>query len=151
PGQGETTVEEARGASAFINAVRSARVLNFMSPEEAKQLGIAEDDRRLHIRESNGKANRGPTGKASWFKLEVENLPNGDEIACGSPWKPPDPFQGISTADMHKCRTLAQTAAYRADSRSPDWVGYMVAEVLGINVVHGADNKPEDVARIKQI
>jgi AAA domain len=151
PGQSETTVEEARGASAIIAAVRAARVLNFMTPEEAKQLGIAEDNRRLHVRVTNGKANMGPLGKATWFKLEVENLPNGDEIACASSWKPPDPFQGVSTADMHKCRTLAQTGAYRLDSRADDWVGYMVADVLGINVARGVENDPKDLARIKQI
>jgi hypothetical protein len=151
PGQAETVVEDARGASAIVWAVRSARVLNFMTPAEATKLGLIEDERRLHIRVSNGKANMGPLGKATWFKLEVENLANGDEIACGSPWKPPDPFAGVSTADMHKCRTLAQTGAFRADSRSSDWIGYAVAEVLNINVVPGADNKPEDLARIKQI
>jgi hypothetical protein len=151
PGQTENTVEDARGASAIIFAVRSARVLNFMTPEEAKQLGIAEDDRRRHVRITNGKANMGPLGKVSWFKLEVEILANCDEIACSSPWSPPDPFAGVSTSDMHKCRTLAQTGAYRADSRSPDWVGYMVAKVLGINLNHGAENDPKDIARIKQI
>jgi len=110
--------------------VRSARVLNFMTPEEAKQLGIAEDDRRLHVRVSNGKANMGPLGKAEWFKIGVENLANGDEIACVSSWKPADPFKGVSVADMHKCRTLAQTGAFRLDSRSPEWIGYAVAEAL---------------------
>jgi hypothetical protein len=151
PRQIENTVEDARGASAIIWAVRSARVLNFMTPQEAEKFGIAEDERRLHVRVSNGKANMGPLGNATWFKLEVENLPNGDEIACASPWKPPDPFNGVSTANMHKCRTLAQSGAYRADSRSPDWVGYMVAEVVGINVVRGVENDPKDLARIKQI
>src|SRR5262245_57900978 len=66
PGQAETTVEDARGASAIVWAVRSARVLNFMTTEEATKLGIAEDDRRLHVRVANGKANAGPLGKASW-------------------------------------------------------------------------------------
>jgi hypothetical protein len=28
-------------------AARSARVLNFMAPQEAEKLGISEDDRRL--------------------------------------------------------------------------------------------------------
>ncbi len=65
-------------------------------------------------------------------------------------WKPPDPFKGVSTADMHNCRTLLQTGAYRADPRAEDWVGYMVADVLKIDVVHGADNDPKDIARIKQ-
>jgi hypothetical protein len=151
PGQADTTVEDARGASAIIWAVRSARVLNFMTVEEAAKLGIGEDERRLHIRTANGKANMGPQGKASWFKLEIEKLANGDDIACASPWKPPDPFKGVSTADMHKCRTLSQTGAYRLDSRSSDWVGYMVADVVKINVSHGAENDPKDIARIKQI
>jgi AAA domain len=151
PGQAETVVEDARGASAVIWAVRSARVLNFMTPEEATKLGIPEDQRRMHIRIANGKANMGPLGKAVWMKLVLEPLPNGDVIACASSWKPPDPFQGVSTADMHKCRTLTQTGAYRLDSRSSDWVGYMVADVLKVNVVCGAENDAKDIARIKQI
>jgi AAA domain len=151
PGQAETAVEDSRGASAIIWAVRSARVLNFMSPEEATKIGIAEDQRRLHIRVTNGKANMGPLGKAEWMKLVVEILPNGDEIACASWWKPPDPFKGVSTADMLKCRSLTQTGAYRLDSRSADWVGYMVADVIKINVAHGAENNTRDIARIKQI
>lgn len=151
PGQAETTVEDSRGASAVIWAVRVARVLNFMTPEEAAKLGILEDERRLHIRVANGKANMGPLGKAKWMRLVVENLPNGDQVACASRWMPPDPFQGITAADMHKCRTLAQTGAYRADSRAADWIGYVVADVLKINVVHGAENDPKDIARIKQI
>ena len=151
PGQAETVVEDARGASAVIWAVRSARVLNFMTPEEATKLGIPEDQRRMHIRIANGKANMGPLGKAVWMKLVIEILSNGDEIACVSSWKPPDPFKGVSTADMHKCRTLTQTGAYRLDSRSSDWVGYMVADVLKVNVVYGAENDAKDIARIKQI
>jgi hypothetical protein len=122
-----------------------------MTADEAKQLGIAQEDRRLHVRVSNGKANMGPLGKADWIKISVENMPNGDQVACASPWKPPNPFQGVSTADMHKCRTLAQTGAYRADSRSAEWIGYVIADMLNIKVAHGADNNREDLARIKQI
>ena len=66
PGQ-ETTVDDGRGASAIIWAVRSARVLNFMTPEEAKKIGIAEDVRRTarphHQRQGkHGAAAAGPTG-----------------------------------------------------------------------------------------
>jgi RecA-family ATPase len=97
PGQAETTVEDARGASAILWAVRSARVFNFMTPDEAAKLGVTEDFRRLHVRIANGKANMGPLGKAEWIKIEVENLPNGDEVACASRWSPPNPFDGVST------------------------------------------------------
>jgi hypothetical protein len=151
PGQQDTVVEDARGASAIIWAVRSARVLNFMNTDEATKLGISESDRRRYIRISNGKANYGPLDKADWIKIEVENLPNGDEIACGSPWKPPDPFAGVSTADMYKCRELTRTTAYRLDSRSSDWIGYAIADVLKIKVAYGAENDQKDLARIKQV
>ena len=122
-----------------------------MLPEEASRLGISDDDRRLYVRTTNGKANMGRIGKVSWFKLEPVNLANGDEIACASPWKPPNPFQGVTVGDMHKCRTLAQTGEFRLDARASNWIGYMVADVLNINVAHGADNDRKDVARIKQI
>jgi hypothetical protein len=151
PGQVENTVEDARGASAFILAVRSARVNNFMTPDEAKRLGISEDERRLHVRVNNGKANMGPLGKATWFKLVPESLPSGDEIACARPWKPPDPFHGVSTADMYKCRELARTGAYRADSRAANWFGYVVAEQLKINVARGCEKNPKEMARLNNI
>jgi AAA domain len=151
PGQTETTVEDGRGASAILWAVRSARVLNFMTPEEAARLGIGEDDRRLHIRVANGKANFGPLGRAKWMKIEVENLPNGDQIACAISWTPQNAFRGVTTADMHECRKLAQTGAFRTDIRSPSWVGYMVAEVLKIDATPDGPNDPKDIARIKEI
>jgi hypothetical protein len=151
PGQTETTVEDARGASSVIWAVRSARVLNFMTQVEAAKLGLAEDERRLHIRISNGKANMGPLGKAKWMRLAVENLPNGDQVAVASSWEPPDPFQGVTTADMELARKLAATGEYRADTRSPKWIGYALAARLEIPIAFRADNDPKHIERIKTI
>jgi hypothetical protein len=153
-GRSETAVEDSRGASAIIWAVRSARVLNFMTPEEAAKLGIAEDQRRLHIRVANGKANMGPLGKAVWMKLVVEILPNGDEIACASSWTPPNPFDGVTTADMELARNWSRTGAYRTDPRSPNWFGLKLADHLRLDVRCG-DRGPEgaasDIAKVKQI
>jgi RecA-family ATPase len=151
PGQAETVVEDGRGASAILWAVRSARVLNFMSPTEAAQLGMSEEERRLYIRITNGKANMGPLGKAKWMKIEVENLANGDQVACASSWTPPNPFQGVTAADVELAQQLAQTGAYRDDSRSPDWFGYALAKQLGINVTCNGANNPKDLAKLKSI
>jgi hypothetical protein len=151
PGQAETTVEDARGASAIIWAVRSARVFNFMTPDEASKLGITEGDRRRHIRISNGKANMGPIGTAEWIRIKVEPLPNGDEVAVSSRWSPPNPFDGISTTHMATGVRLAATGEFRADSRSPKWYGYALAEVLRIPVSYGAENSKKDLARINAI
>jgi archaeosine-15-forming tRNA-guanine transglycosylase len=150
-GRTETAVEDSRGASAIIWAVRSARVLNFMTPEEATRLGVAEEHRRLHIHIANGKANMAPIGKAVWMKLVVEILPNGDQIACASSWTPPNPFDGVTTADMMKCRNLAQGGAYRTSSQSRDWIGFLVAKVLGIDISFDGENDAKDVARVKEI
>jgi hypothetical protein len=151
PGQAETTVEDSRGASAVIWAVRSARVFNFTTPEEAVKLGLSEDERRLHIRITNGKANAGPLGKAKWMRLVVENLANGDAVAAASPFSPPDPFKNVTTADMELARKLAATGEYRADMRSPKWIGYALATHFDLKIVHKGNNDPKDLEQLKSI
>jgi hypothetical protein len=93
----------------------------------------------------------GPVGTADWMKIEIETLPNGDEVACSTLWKPPDPFQDITPKDVEVARKVAQGGAHRADSQSPQWFGYAIAKQLNINVRHGIDNPPEDLARLKAI
>ena len=56
-GQGETTVDDARGASALGNALRSVRVLNRMTKEQAAELRIEEP--RFYFRCDTGKPNLG--------------------------------------------------------------------------------------------
>jgi hypothetical protein len=152
PGQSDaSSVEDGRGASAIIWAVRSARVLNFMTPEEATKLGIAEDERRRYVRVALGKANSAPLGRPSWLHLVPELLPNNDEVVCASPWTPPDPFEGVTVNDMELAQRLAQTGTWRADSRSPQWFGYPVAKQLQIQVEPDGRNAPKDLARLKTI
>jgi hypothetical protein len=151
PGQVDTTVEDGRGASAVLWAVRGARVLNFMTPAEAEKLGMSDDERKLHVRIANGKANMAPLGKAEWMKIEVENLPNGDQVACSSPWQPPNPFDDITFADMELAQRLARTGAYRDDVRSPEWFGYALAPHLNLAVSYKGANEPKDLAKLKSI
>ena len=66
-GQNEITVEDARGASALIHAVRSARVLNRMTKEQAAELKIEQP--RFYFRSDNGKANLRPPEAAQWWHL----------------------------------------------------------------------------------
>jgi RecA-family ATPase len=150
PGQAETTVDDARGASAILWAVRSARVLNYMMPTDATEFGISEDQRRRYIRISNGKANMGPAGKATWMKIEVENLPNGDGVACVTSWKPPNAFEGVTKADAEMAQKLAQGGAYRADAQADDWFGYTLGEQLGVNPRENKADKAKLKAMIKK-
>jgi len=151
PGEINTTVDDWRGASSQLGAVRIARTFNFMTTAEAIQLGVEEKQRRLHVRIDDGKSNPGPAGAANWVKIEVENLPNGDVIAVATLWLPPDPFQNVSAADMRVARELAQTGEYRADVRSPKWFGWRLAEHLKVRIISGGANSKLDMARIKAI
>ncbi|SIO50095.1 hypothetical protein SAMN05443247_06631 [Bradyrhizobium erythrophlei] len=152
PGESNATVDDARGASAVLAAVRLARVFNFMNTAEASQLGIAEDDRRLHVRIENGKNNPGPIGKAHWVCIEVENLANGDQVACSSSWTPPNPFDGVSVDDLKLVQKLVQTGAFRADSRSPDWLGWWMAENLPmLNIKTRYRDQPRNKAEVARL
>jgi hypothetical protein len=151
PGQSDASVDDSRGASAIIWAARLNRVLNGMSTVEAKALGISTDDRRLYVRINGGaKANPAPPEKATWVKIEPINLPNGDEVAVVIPWAPPDPFAAAAGDVAYKVRELVKTGEYRADSRSPQWIGFAVADLLGVPLAYGADNKPEHIATAKR-
>jgi AAA domain len=143
-GQTETTAEDARGATAIINAVRSARVLNRMTKEQAAETRIAE--LRSYFRADNGKANLAPPGAAKWFHLTSVELANGDHVAVVEPWQFPSPMDGITTGHMHAIREKARTGDWRKDAKSDEWIGHAVADLLGLD----ADN-PVDVKKIKAI
>jgi AAA domain len=152
PGESNTTVDDARGASALLGAVRVARTLNFMTTAEAAQLGIAEDDRRRHVKIENGKNNPGPIGKAHWVRIETEILPNGDEVACSTLWKPPNPFDEVSVDDLKVVQRLVQGGAFRADSQSPHWLGWWMAENLPLlNIKTRHSDRPRNKAEVARL
>jgi hypothetical protein len=131
---GDRRVADARGASAFIDAVRAARVLNKMTETEATRADIGEADRWRYIRTDNGKANyAAPCDATPWYRLSSIILPNGDDVGVVTAWKFPGAFDNVTTAHMERVREMARTGQYRADARSPDWIGHAVAEVLDID------------------
>jgi hypothetical protein len=147
----ETTVDDGRGATAILYAVRSARVLNYMTKDEASKFGVGEDVRLMHVRISNGKANTSKVGAQFWMQIALENLPNGDIVACSTLWTPPDVSQALSPAEEGLIFNAVQNQTYRADVQSPQWVGYAIAKTLGINVQYGASNAKPDLDRVKRI
>jgi AAA domain len=152
PGESNTTVDDARGASAILGAVRVARTFNFMTTAEASQLGIHEDDRRRHVRIENGKNNPGPIGKAHWVKIETQNLPNGDEVACATLWTPPNPFDGLTVSDLKVVQRLVQGGAFRTSSQSPQWLGWWMAENLShLNIKTRHSDQPRNKAEVARL
>jgi hypothetical protein len=75
--EGEYTIEDGRGAVALRDAVRSARVANVMSGDEARDSGIETWLRRRYFRIDYGKANLAvPPDKTDWRYIAAVQLGN---------------------------------------------------------------------------
>lgn len=141
-GQGQTayTVEDARGGSALIGAVRSARVLNGMSAEEAAQAGVEPDKRRRFFRVDDGKSNMQPPAEgASWHQLVSVDLGNetpdtpGDYIGVVTAWALPTLSDALQPDDLRKVQEGIAAGQYAADVRASNWAGNVVAAVLNMD------------------
>jgi AAA domain len=144
-GGAEITVEDGRGASALISAVRAARTLNVMSESEATKAGVTS--RRTHFKVDEGKANLAPPPEAaSWYRLESIALANGslinpdggDSVGVVTPWKWPDHLEGITGADFDKVARAIRAGKWRESNQATAWVGNAVAEALGLNLENPA-------------
>lgn len=139
-GQTSYSVEDARGGSALIGAVRSARVLNAMSPEEASQAGVEADQRRRYFRVDDGKANMQPPGdSAVWHHLISVELGNdtpdapGDRVGVVTPWTLPGLSDVVQPGDLRKVQEKLTGGVWADDVRSGNWAGKVVAEVMGLD------------------
>jgi hypothetical protein len=75
----EATVEDSRGGSAIVGAVRDARVLNLMNAAEAKRCGVMEPWRYFRTGSgvtNGGKANLAPPSAAQWFRMVTVDIGN---------------------------------------------------------------------------
>ena len=93
PGGERATVEAARGASAIIDACRSARVLETMSTKEHEELKQIQPDMRPpghYVRSFNGKRSFAPPADQSdWFEIKSLVLANGDNVGVVTKWRYP--------------------------------------------------------------
>ena len=94
-----------RGGGAARDAMRLAKTLSPMAPEEANLYSIKERDRRQYIRYDDAKMNLSPYDETAWFKLVSvplgnadETYPDGDHVQTVEPWDPPDAWQGMHAA-----------------------------------------------------
>lgn len=143
-----------RGAGALIDGVRSARYLSRMSVEEGNRLGVDRPEQFFRV--EMGKANLAPIGTASWRRMVGVQLhngasywPDGDVIGVCTPWAPPDASEGVTEDHVQKVleRIASKPDGARKDSQAGDWVGYDVAEVLGLDVGPGKKQTDRSAAQ----
>lgn len=130
------TVEDSRGGSALIGAMRVARAINPMEPEEAARFGL--DTHIDHFRiEAAGKNNLArPSDKAEWYVREGVPVTNGEYCAIVERWSPPDPFEGIGLEHAKRCQVLLMKSTpgdWRESSQASNWIGVLVGDVCGID------------------
>ncbi|MDB5432045.1 MAG: RecA-family ATPase-like protein [Caulobacter sp.] len=148
PGQTESRVEDARGATSLPAATRDTRVLNAMTKSQGEQWDI--DIPRAYFRVDYGKANMSPPGRlATWRRLVSVDLENGpvgesDEVGVVEAWSPPSVFQNVTPADTLAVQQKVAAGDWRSSHQCANWVGVAVAEVLGLDL-----RKTSSKARIK--
>ncbi|KQS75459.1 hypothetical protein ASG32_27230 [Methylobacterium sp. Leaf361] len=154
-GQASYTVEDARGGSALIGGVRSARVLNVMLSEEAERAEVSASDRRRFFRVDDGKSNMAPPlEKAEWRELVSVGLGNADQempedqIGVVTPWSMPGLFDDVQVADLRRVQDKIASGTWAASVQANDWAGYAIAEILEIDAeTKGGQTRIKDILR----
>lgn len=148
----EVTTEDARGAVSLLAAARSARVLNRMSDEQANASGVPTSERFSYFSVSRGKANLSAmSGDMEWRHLVSVPLGNGagltrpqDHAGVVTEWQWPgkdDLVEAVSAEQLANICTQVDMADYRENEQAKDWVGQVVAYVLGADATDKNEKK----------
>jgi AAA domain/DnaB-like helicase N terminal domain len=138
-GGADLTVEDVRGGGAIVGAVRSVRILNAMTKEDAEKAEV--DPAWAYIRLDDAKQNNLPPAKARWMRLVSVDLAHGDTAGVATAWSWPDPFSEISVEDTKRVQKAVADGEWRASSQAADWVGKPVADALGLDLEDKAARK----------
>lgn len=121
-----------------------------MTSKEAAHFGVPQEQRRAFLRIEDAKVNLSPAGSARWVRTVSVPLgngadywPRGDFVGVAEAWTPPKAQSGTG-ADLARVQAalMASPRPPRADCRSPDWVGWLVARVMGLDV--GTPSTPKE-------
>ncbi len=148
----ETTVDDGRGASALIGAVRSARVLNRMNDKEAAKCAIALGERAEYVRVNIVKSNLARSTECpQWFRLASHILPNGDDVGIVEGWKwlAVVAASEFDEADRKAVQTIVGSGNYKLHRTSgQEWVGLHIAPVFGLDHIATKETEKNRMVKI---
>jgi len=101
---GDYVGADARGASAWRDALRSQRVINIMAKDEAERNLIPDHERSLYFHVDVGKANNARPREPAWRRIVSVELANGDNIGVVEPWNAP----GQDSEDKVRAERIAE-------------------------------------------
>jgi hypothetical protein len=156
----KVSAESARGGSSLIAAARVTLVLNRMDPREADTFGISEEaERRRLFTVQDDKSNRAPAAEAEWFRIASQDVGNstgpddpygdyGDNVGVVIRWTPPDAFEGLTADHLLRVQRHIDGGAWKESVQAKDWVGYAVADVLGLDASKGDHSDRKRISRL---
>lgn len=144
-----TDIHDARGAGALTAGVRSGRVLNVMSEEEATDAKIPSENRFSYFTVDMGKANLAKRdGRAVWRQLVSVPLGNhsllrdGDLVGVVDKYEPPkslsnDIWPSNAAEIAQRIAEEDETLRHWTGSGQipSDWFGFKVARVMQLDEV----------------
>jgi hypothetical protein len=119
------------------------RTLTVMSKPDMKRFAVGEGERINRIDSK--------TGEPMWFKIEPVDLPNGDTVDVGAPWREPDPAENLTDAQMRQIKSLIENRLYSADPGEHRWVGFAIAKAISIDLAPDVRDNPQELAKIEAI
>ena len=84
----QLTAYDTRGSGA--DALRSVRMLDLMTVDEAQKVGVEEYQRERHVKVTPAKRNYSATSAGvQWIRIENLIIANGDDVGVVAPWEWP--------------------------------------------------------------
>lgn len=156
PNGSETTIHDARGASALANTVRAGRALTGMTESEGRSLGVEKYWNYFRFSGAS-KSNLAPTtsspaSKATWFTTRSVNLGNGsgtgadrlvggDSVGVVALANLEEAMAPQSESDTVEMLKIINDGDYRENSQSADWYGRAIAKLLMLDPVNDAGDR----------
>jgi hypothetical protein len=86
----QLTAYDTRGSGAIVDALRSVRMLDLMTIEEAEKAGVKPHERERHVKVAPAKRNYSATAAMpEWIRIENLIINNGDDVGVVTPWEWP--------------------------------------------------------------
>ena len=131
----ELTADSTRGASAFMGAVRYARIMRHMTAEEAARAGVDIAIYKQHVEIVEVKSNfSGAESRPTWLKLVSCPLANGDDVGAVEKWTWPHKDAASEYDDdmVFNVQEVARPGEYKLSPRSKEWLGYHIGHLSSL-------------------
>lgn len=105
------------------------------------------------------KSNRAPAADAEWFRIASQDVGNstgpddpygdyGDNVGVVIRWTPPDAFEGLTSDHLLRVQRHIDGGSWKESVQAKEWVGYAVAEVLGLDAGKGDHSDRKRIGRL---